>query len=333
MNWTDLPCDPEVARELSACLRSDRLSPSLLLCGPPGTGKRAAAVAVAQTLLCIGTEPPCGDCNHCRRIASGQHPDFKVWEADGREVRVEQARALRAATRLRPFEGRVQVHLVPEAERMNEEASNALLKTLEEPSPHTVLILLAVAPSLLLPTIRSRCQLFRFRPLPARMVRERLEKDDGMPAEEAQWRARLARGSLARARSLPADELERARDVARTLESMLEQRIRGPLAASIVDAAERWSSETPAERPVERLLEVCRDALLAQLAAPDDSLLYPELGPRLGPVAGRLVETLPAGINRLEGALGDLRRPMKANLLIEEALSTLMHGPRNTRGT
>ena len=327
MSWTDLPCDPQVARELSACLSSDRLSPSLLLCGPPGTGKRAAAVALAQALLCIGTEPPCGDCNHCRRVASGQHPDFTVWEAEGREVRVEQARALRAATRLRPFEGRAQVHLIPEAERLNEEASNALLKTLEEPSPHAVLILLTVAPSLLLPTIRSRCQSFRFRPLPAKTVRERLEKDDGLSAEEAQWRARLARGSLARARNLPADELERARDVARTLESMLEQRIHGPLAASIVDAAERWSSETPAERPLERLLEVCRDALLAHLGAPADSLLYPELRPRLGSVGGRLAGTLPIGIQRLEGALGDLRRPMKATLLIEEALSALVHRP------
>ncbi|MCZ6777597.1 MAG: DNA polymerase III subunit delta' [Acidobacteria bacterium] len=327
MSWADLPCDPRVARELSACLRSNRLSPSLLLCGPPGTGKRAVAVAVAQALLCLGTEPPCGNCKHCRRVASGQHPDFKVWEADGREVRVEQARALRAATRLRPFEGRVQVHLVPEAERMNEEASNALLRTLEEPSPHAVLILLTIAPSLLLPTIRSRCQSFRFRPLPARMVQERLEKDGGVPAEEARWRARLARGSLARARSLPADEIELAHDVARTLESMLEQRIRGRLAASIVDAAERWSSETPAERPLERLLEVCRDALLAHHGAPVDSLLYPELGPRLGRMAGRLAGTLPAGIQRLEAALGDLRRPMKGNLLIEESLSTLMHRP------
>jgi DNA polymerase-3 subunit delta' len=247
-----------------------------------------------------------------------------VWEAEGREVRVEQARALRAATRLRPFEARAQVHVVPEAERLNEEASNALLKTLEEPSPRVVVILLSTAPSLLLPTIRSRCQAFRFRPLPAQAVRERLERDDGLTAIDAGWRSRLARGSLQRARSMPDDECERAAAVAGTLQAMLEHRARGPLVAAIVEAADRWSTETPAERPLERLLEICRDALLTGLDAPLDSLLYPELAPMLKAIAATLEDRLPAAIQRLEGSLTDLRRPMKANLLLEEALSGLM---------
>jgi DNA polymerase-3 subunit delta' len=310
-----------VGAQIAALARSPRLASTLLFCGPPGSGRRAAATALAQALLCESPpESPCGACAACRRVASGRHPDFNVWEAEGREVKVDQARALRSLTQMRPFEARLQVHLIPEAERMNEEASNALLKTLEEPSPRAVLILLAASPALLLPTIRSRCQTVRFPPLSADSVRRRLESEDGLPAAEAAWRARLARGSLVRARGLPSDEAERAAAVLAGLEKLAAG---APLAAA-VQAAEHWSGETPPERAIERLLELCRDALLAAEGAEGDPLLRPELEPRLRRLGRRLAPRLPACIERLDAALSDLRRPMKPQLLIEEALLGLL---------
>lgn len=320
MTWQSLPCDPRVATELETSLRAGRLGPSLLFCGPAGAGKRAAALHLAQALLCAAPERPCGACSACRRAAAGQHPDFKTWEAEGREVKVEQARALRAATQMRPFEAPVQVHLIPEAERLNEEASNALLKTLEEPSPRSVLILLSTAPSLLLPTIRSRCQAYRFPPLARDSVRARLEREDAVAASEAAWRARLARGSLVRARALAADEPARAAAAVAALEGL----VRSPLTGSVVEAAERWSGEAPPERPIERLLDLCRDAVMAAEGVPDDALLYPELRARLAALGSTLAATLPATLERLEGALADLRRPMRANLLLEEATLLLL---------
>ncbi len=343
--WKSVPCDPDVAAELAALVRSKRLPPSLLFCGPPGAGKRAAAIAVAQALLCTGgagerstgiaergsraaegggpwPDAPCGSCSACRRVAAGQHPDFKVWEAEGRDVKVEQARALRSATQMRPFEGAVQVHLIPEAERMNEEASNALLKTLEEPTPRAVLILLATAPSLLLPTIRSRCRTLRFPPLGEAAIRERLSAEDGLEAAEASWRARLARGSLVRARALAPDEPQRT---ARLVEILTDLSATAPPGA-IVKTAERWAAETPPERPIERLLEVCRDALLAVEGAGTEELMHPDLQPALARLGASLASRLPAAVERLEAALADLRRPMKPQLLLEEACLHLL-GP------
>jgi DNA polymerase-3 subunit delta' len=319
--WERIPCEPRVSEEIAALARSPRRASTLLFCGPPGSGKRAAAVALAQALLCDSPpQAPCGACSACRRLASGQHPDFNVWEAEGREVKVDQARALRSLTQLRPFEARLQVHLMPEAERMNEEASNALLKTLEEPSPRAVLILLAASPALLLPTIRSRCQAVRFPPLSAENIRRRLESEDGLAPAEAAWRARLARGSLVRARGFPADEEARTESVLAGLEKMTEG---APLAA-VVQAAERWSGETPPERPIERLLELCRDALVAAEGAASETLLRPELEPRLRALGRTLIARLPAAVERLDSALSDLRRPMKPQLLLEEALFTLL---------
>jgi DNA polymerase-3 subunit delta' len=320
--WEQIPCEPRVGREIAALARSPRLASTLLFCGPSGSGKRAAALALAQALLCESPEAPCGACSACRRVAAGQHPDFKVWEAEGREVKVDQARALRSLTQMRPFEARVQVHLIPEAERMNEEASNALLKTLEEPSPRAVLILLAPSPALLLSTILSRCQTVRFPPLGADTIRRRLESEDGLPAPEAAWRSRLARGSLVRARAFPADEASRSESLLAALEKMAA----GAPPAAVVQAAERWSGESPPERAIERLLELCRDALMAAEGAAGDALLRPEHEPRLRALGRALRVRLPSAVERLDAALTDLRRPMKPQLLIEEALFGLL-GP------
>ncbi|MEE9218791.1 MAG: DNA polymerase III subunit delta' [Acidobacteriota bacterium] len=324
MNWQKLPCDPRVAQELALSVRSHRLAPSLLFCGPPGSGKRAAAVAVAQALLCPQPGPECGECSACRRVSSGQHPDFHIWEAEGRELRVEQARALRAATRLRPFEAAMQVHLLAEAERLNVESSNALLKTLEEPSPHAVLILLACAPSLLLPTIRSRCQVIRFRPLSTASLRERLEREDALTPAEAAWRARLGQGSLVRARAFSPDEPERAAGFLQTMESLMGRHQPSSLTGRIVEVADEWAAEAPPSRALERLLEICRDALLAREGAPDAALLRADLRSRLEALGKALERRLPSAVERLEAALADLRRPMRAKQLLEEALVLLL---------
>ena len=320
--WEALPCDPRTTAELRALLSAGRLPSSLLFGGPPGSGKRAAAVAAAQALLCTAEDPPCGTCSACRRASAGQHPDFQIWEAEGREFKVEQARALRAATHLRPFEAPAQVHVIAEAERMNEESSNALLKTLEEPSPHAVLILLTISPSLLLPTIRSRCRMLRFAPLSEEAIRVRLESEDSLAAAEAAWRARLSRGSLARARQLSPEEPSRAAD----LVGRLEELAHSPSPGAVVGAAARWAEEKPPERPIERLLEICRDAMVSAEGAGAQALLHADLEAPLARLGAKLGPRLPAAVERLEGALYDLRRPMKAQLLLEEVTLLLLGG-------
>ncbi len=157
---------------LDARLAQRRLPHALLLTGAQGVGKVAFAEALAAGLLCTQAEgtQACGQCQNCALVAAGTHPDksvvsFAVNPKDGkvaRELKVDQVRGIAESLTLTAQFGGYKVALVYPAERMNQNAANSLLKTLEEPSEQTLLILVSDFPSRLLPTIRSRCQELRF---------------------------------------------------------------------------------------------------------------------------------------------------------------------------
>jgi DNA polymerase III subunit delta' len=149
---------------LSRSIAHESLPPSLLFSGPAGAGKRLTAIAVAQTLNC--PQPvrspsividACGRCSSCSRIARGVHPDVLVVEpGDSGAIKIEQVRDAVDRTAYRPFEGRRRVVIIDDADAIVPAAQNALLKTLEEPPPASMFILLTSLPDLLLPTVRSR---------------------------------------------------------------------------------------------------------------------------------------------------------------------------------
>lgn len=155
---------------LARSVRRDTLPPSLLFAGPPGAGKRRTAVGVAQALNCLTPVTPdpleidgCGKCPACSRIERGIHPDILVVEpGDTGSIRIDQVREIVERSAYRPFEGRRRVVIVNEADAMLPAAQNAMLKTLEEPPPSSVFILMTARPDMLLPTVRSRCPQLRF---------------------------------------------------------------------------------------------------------------------------------------------------------------------------
>lgn len=165
-----VPC-PWHMSQLSQLLdqqQQGRLPHALLLSGPAGIGKRRLAESFAQTLLCekpVGV--PCGQCQGCQLSSAGTHPDFHTLtpESGSKVIKIDQVRQLVSfATRTAQYQG-YRVAIIAPAEALNRNAQNALLKTLEEPGEKTVLLLVSDQPSLLLPTIRSRCQQ-RTLPLP-----------------------------------------------------------------------------------------------------------------------------------------------------------------------
>ncbi|MFQ5520086.1 MAG: DNA polymerase III subunit delta', partial [Candidatus Methylomirabilia bacterium] len=160
---------------LRSAIDSDRVAHAYAFVGPPGIGKKLTAKAFAQALLCSshqstssgGRSSPggCGLCPACRRVEAGAHPDCHLIVPDGQQIKIEQVRELARLASLRPYEGRLKVFIVDDAERMSLVTANALLKTLEEPPDRTVIILVLSRARALPATVLSRCQVVRFTPL------------------------------------------------------------------------------------------------------------------------------------------------------------------------
>ncbi len=196
-----------VLQALRRAIERDRLPHALLFSGAQGIGKATTALLLAQALNCpvAGPVDTCGECISCSKIARGIHPDV-VWVAPmPRIIKIGQIRELIAAVGYRPHEGQRRVIVIDNAHAMQGPAQNAFLKTLEEPPPSTTIVLVTPAPGSLLPTVQSRCQTLRFSPVGQEVVREYLEQQMELPAEEARLRAALTPGSIGGALALDLD--------------------------------------------------------------------------------------------------------------------------------
>lgn len=164
------PWQQHIWQHYSGMLASERMPHAIMLAGPKGIGKARFALALAQMVLCLAPAMgvPCGKCRGCQLNQAGTHPDLLevAPEEDSKSVKVDQIRSLTESMSKTAQQGGYKVLILQPAEAMNANAANALLKTLEEPANHTLLILISHAPFNVLPTIRSRCQL-KMLPMPA----------------------------------------------------------------------------------------------------------------------------------------------------------------------
>ena len=205
---------------IGAAASRGSLPPSLIFTGPSGVGKRSAALALAQVMNCPTPRDgdACGVCASCTRIARLVHADIVVVEpGESGSIKVDQIRDAVERTGYRPFEGRKRVIIVDEADAMMGEAQNAWLKTLEEPPPSSMFVLVTARPDMLLPTVRSRCQHLRFGQLRADEVAAVLVNVHGYSPADAQTAASGAEGSVGAALEGELDTLNEARDAAARL--------------------------------------------------------------------------------------------------------------------
>jgi len=295
-------------RALRAAVASDRMPHAFLFSGPRGVGKGLAARELAKVLLCEAPRDAgadgrdsCDACSPCERVERGTHPDV-YWfrkEPDRNDFRLALVTrrpretpawltvTVNESVVLAPMEGPRTVTVLDDAELMNEEAANALLKSLEEPARHAVLILLCADASRLPATILSRCQWVRFRPLPDAFVAERvralLPPEDGAVSDaEVAYVSRFAGGSIERALSLVGSGLwDLKRAVVPLLAEMEESAaldIAERIAAWSRERAktERVTSESREETALRR--EAARTALAAVTSALRDALVLATVG-------------------------------------------------------
>jgi len=179
----------------------------MLLTGIEGVGKRTAAMVFAMACNCTVirdngfefAENPCEACSACNKIRSGIHPDIIHIQASGNFIRIDQIRSLWHTLSMKPYEARMRVVIISNAQVLNPEAGNALLKALEEPPARTIFILTALQTSDLLPTIVSRCRHIRFQPLPPEDLVGILTEKKHLEPEHADVIAAMAGGSVSNA--------------------------------------------------------------------------------------------------------------------------------------
>jgi DNA polymerase-3 subunit delta' len=203
MAWTDVIGHDVAKRILQSHLASGRVPNAYLLVGPDGIGKRRLALEMAKALNCAAPARPCDACRSCSQISRGTNPDVHQIIPGGasEQIKIEQIRTLIGRVALRPFSAAYQVAILDGADRLTEEAGNSLLKALEEPSATTKFLLTTSQVSACLPTIVSRCQIVRCRPLPPPVVEQLLE-NQGIEMAAARSVARLSGGSMSRAQEL-----------------------------------------------------------------------------------------------------------------------------------
>jgi DNA polymerase-3 subunit delta' len=214
---------------LTRAIKRDRLPHAMIFSGPVGVGKCTLALLVAQYLNCRDPLPngPCDNCSTCKRIRAviesrylecknpgdagfcGNcpacmiktkcHPDVRLVEPDGNNIRIKQVRDLIGEIAFQPLEARYRVVIFDPAEQMRPETHNSLLKTLEEPPSRTIIILVTSNPYMLLETIRSRSRMLQFGEIPQNQIEQHLIAQEGRTAEEARLASVMSGGSMAAA--------------------------------------------------------------------------------------------------------------------------------------
>jgi len=202
MAFETLLGNDRLKKNLAESLARGHISHFYLISGPKGAGKHTLAKLLAEAILCEGSRLGCGNCVHCRKLRSGNHPDFiTVEDPEHKNVAVKIVRQIREDMFVRPNEAAYKIYLFPQ--ELGIEGQNALLKILEEPPAYGVFLLLTDNPDKLLPTVRSRCTELKLQALEEKVIRSRLRLDFPKATEEDIAAAIFRSGSfLGQAREL-----------------------------------------------------------------------------------------------------------------------------------
>lgn len=284
MSFADILGHERIVDVLRRSLRTGKIAHSYLFEGIPGSGRKKTALTLIQALFCNELpDDACGECPSCRKVAGGNHADIHFIEPlpDKRDISIDQLRAMQRELSLRPYEAPRKTCIIEPAERMSINAANSLLKTLEEPPGDALIILLTENAGMLLPTIRSRCQLIRFSHLSPEHVRTLLERT-GMDSGTASLLAPMSGGSMQLALGLDNESLAARREVVLSILDRLDiSRI-----ATVFDSSEELSGNRDETIEVlDMMISFFRDAV--HLASGSSDILNRNVRPAIESISKR----------------------------------------------
>lgn len=303
---------------LKGVIAKGRIAHAYLFYGMEGVGKRTTADVFARALNCTAEAPPCDDCASCRKAEHRNHPDIVTVKEDGPIIKIAAVKELMGEMKFRPREGRMRVLIMPEADRMNPPAANALLKTLEEPSEGNVLLLTTARPHALPMTILSRCQHLRFSPLPSGEVARFLREKDSIAPEAAAILAAASGGSIGKALEMNREEYLTLRNA--ILDFLASDDPDNPIGR--LAFAARFGTERVEILERLQIFTTCyRDALIWRETKEQGKLLYQDRIEAIRAVAGRLSGgDLLRNIAAIEAAAGAIDKNANKTLTLETML-------------
>ncbi|MCR5160310.1 MAG: DNA polymerase III subunit delta' [Lachnospiraceae bacterium] len=329
-DFQDVVGQEAVKEHFRTAITSDRVSHAYMLIGEAGLGKNALADAFSRMLLCE-RDPlhPCGVCHACKQVMAGTHPDvIHVTHEKPNIIKVDEIRdQLDAEIGIRPFSGKRRVFIIPDADKMNAQAQNAALKTIEEPPSYAVILLLCDREDSLLETIRSRCVKLRLRPVPDRELLSWLRGMEGVTEEQAELAAGFARGNAGKARQMALSDTFRERCAAdlKLLTGLPESGTEQLLAG-----IDRVREDYPDPGPFLDFVRMyCRDLLVLKKRGRREDLIFPEWEKELTRAA---VQTTLPGIGRILEETERTEERFRANVNPELAIELLLLTVRQSTG-
>ena len=302
-----------------------RMPHAYLLVGPAHVGKMTLARDLAMALNCQRGVPPCGQCADCQRTSAGTHSDVQVIglgkNADGKpqtEIGVEDIRQVQHSANLPPFEGKYKVFIIDGAENLSIEASNCLLKTLEEPAATVVFALLTAREELLPVTVVSRCQRIELTQLPSQQVESALIEKWSVEAQKARLLSRLSHGRLGWAvSSIQEGSLDRHNEVMDEIEAAIDGSLEVRFAYAAQLATEFSQSREKVQEKLGSWLDWWHDVLLTKAGLSDTVVNVDRTG-HLAAMANRLtLEEIRACVAGVSKTAERLKENANARLALE----------------
>ena len=298
----------QILKQLYHAIASNRVAGAYLFVGVANVGKETVALNFAKSINCrTSDEGACGTCLSCRKADDGNHPDLQIIRPSGAWIKIDQIRELQKRIIYRPLEGVRKVYILTEAERMNLEAANCLLKTLEEPPADSGLILLTTNLDALLPTIRSRCQIIPFHPLVVSELAGHLMERFDIDQSQALRVAATTGGAVGKALTLLQDGASFEEEIPEIM-----------IANNRLDAfriAEKWTQQPEV---LDHLVTWYRDLVLLHQGAPADLLTHVHHAEQLKQLTARYSRLqLQSAIKAIFETKAMLQRNVNATLALE----------------